>query len=74
MSADLAEPGDEVLVDVSMYVHPPRDAPIEPMWCRVVSTNRWSASSYPVKVAIPGAGIGQYADREIQGVRNDRDA
>lgn len=61
---ELPEPGDEVLVDVSMYV-----GTREPTWCKVVSTIRWSASVYPVKVAIPGGGIGQYADREIQGVR-----
>lgn len=59
-----ALPGDEVLVDVSMYL-----GRREPVWCKVVSANRWSASPYPVKVAIPGGGIGQYADREVQGVR-----
>lgn len=57
--------GDEVLVDVSAYGvegDPER-------WCKVTRLASGTAAVYPIKVAVPERGTGQYAAREILGWR-----
>lgn len=51
--------GDRILVDTSQY------ALEGPHWCDVVELVEWSASTFPIKVQIPGKGIGQYRREEI---------
>lgn len=57
--------GDEVLVDVGLYVRTPNsEGPIE-RWCRVVSHSKGTASVYPIKVSVPTAGLGQFGYDEV---------
>lgn len=60
------EMGDTILVDVSMY----HADMAEPVWLPVASTRYWSASAYPIKAEVPERGEGQFAIRDIQGVRH----
>lgn len=51
--------GDRILVDTSQY------ALEGPHWCDIVELITATASTFPIKVQVPGKGIGQYRREEI---------
>lgn len=58
--------GDEVLVDVKTYLPPgvKADSGTEE-WCRIVRVVGGTATRYPLRVSVPGAGLGQFKYSEV---------
>lgn len=53
------KPGDRILVDTSQYDVPGAH------WCEVLEVIEATASTFPIKVRIPGKGVGQYRREEL---------
>lgn len=58
--------GDSILVDCTAYGAPGHH------WVPVTKTSYWSASTYPIKVQIPGKGEGQFKPEEVVDRRPSR--
>ncbi len=56
-------PNAIVLVDTTAYGLPGEN------WCAIDYISEGSASVYPIKVKVPGRGIGQYKLEEVKDVR-----
>lgn len=52
-----------VKVDTAAYGQPGEQ------WCEVIEVVGGDAATYPVRVRIPGAGVGQYRHAEVLGWR-----